>query len=56
VAQEHAAETLHGEREADLVLVRGLRHPNLVRILDRSRDEQGVPWQWSGSTAAPSLR
>jgi serine/threonine protein kinase len=32
------------EREADLVLVRGLQHPNLVRILDRGRDAQGVPF------------
>jgi serine/threonine protein kinase len=32
------------EREADLVLVRGLRHPNVVRILDRGRDAQGVPF------------
>ncbi len=32
------------EREADLVLVHGLRHPNLVQILDRGRDEQDVPF------------
>jgi serine/threonine protein kinase len=47
------------EREADLVLVRGLRHPNLVRILDRGRDEQGVPFlamEWiDGSTVADLL-
>ncbi len=47
------------EREADLVLVRGLRHPNLVRILDRGRDEQGVPFlamEWiDGRTVADLL-
>ena len=26
------------------MLVRGLRHPNVVRILDRGRNEQGVPF------------
>jgi eukaryotic-like serine/threonine-protein kinase len=47
------------EHEADLVLVRGLRHPNLVRILDRGRDEQGVPFlamEWiDGRTVADLL-
>ena len=47
------------EREADLVLVHGLRHPNLVRILDRGRDEQGVPFlamEWiDGRTVADLL-
>jgi serine/threonine-protein kinase len=47
------------EREADLVLVHGLRHPNLVRILDRGRDEQDVPFltmEWiDGRTVADLL-
>jgi serine/threonine protein kinase len=32
------------EREAALVLDRGLEHPNLVRVLDRGVDTRGVPF------------